>query len=103
MAGLIWRILGGEFRPLCSTAKNPEHTEQHCARVESWTATVILATRGSQDWFHQLPLFVCRFPTASHACPQDDLSKSSFADIEPRNVYEMGSSPAHLPVCWTWR
>ena len=75
MTGLIGRILGGHLRPLCTAAKNPEHTMQHCPRVVPGAAAVILATRRAQQRLHQLPLFVCQFPTACHAGPQRRLEQ----------------------------
>jgi len=66
MARLVGRIFLRHLDPLRSAAKNPEHAVEHRTRVVPRTATVVLAPPWAQHRLHQLPLFLCQFPTACH-------------------------------------
>ena len=92
VTGLVRRILRWHLGPLRAAAQYPEHTVQHCPRIVPRTAAIILTPGWTQDRLHQLPLFVCQFPTTCHAIRRDALSNSSLADIQQQNIYEMGSS-----------
>jgi hypothetical protein len=50
------------------------------------------AAAGRKNRLHQLPLFVCQFPTACHTSPQRRLEQSPVSqNIGCQDVYEIGS------------
>ena len=78
VAGLVGRILGRHLGPLRAAAENPKHAVEHRPRLMPRTTTIILAPLWAQDLFHQLPLFVCQFPTARHTSLRRCLEQLQF-------------------------
>jgi hypothetical protein len=97
MAGLVRRVFRGKFGPLRPAAQYPQHSVPHSTGIVPRAAAIILAPRRTQNRFHQCPLFISQFPAAlpSSTCG-DALSTSSFAQIRPQIVYEIGSSRSTL-------